>query len=85
LTSKPVAGSCGVRDDEGDSDERPIHTVYLDAFYIDKTEVTNAQYRKCVEAGACNAPSYTTYYDDADYAQHPVAGNWPFTFSTGQL
>jgi serine/threonine protein kinase/formylglycine-generating enzyme required for sulfatase activity len=54
------------------SDEQPVHTVYLDAFYIDKTEVTNAQYRECVEAGACDTPSKTTNYDDADYAQHPV-------------
>jgi formylglycine-generating enzyme required for sulfatase activity/RsiW-degrading membrane proteinase PrsW (M82 family) len=53
-------------------DERPQHTVYLDAFYIDKTEVTNAQCQACVEAGVCDAPSDTTYYDDADYAQHPV-------------
>jgi len=53
-------------------DEQPRHTVYLDAFYIDKTEVTNAQYRACVEAGACDTPSDTTYYDDANYAQHPV-------------
>ncbi len=52
--------------------EEPQHTVYLDAFYIDGTEVTNAQYRACVEAGACDAPSDTTYYNDADYAQHPV-------------
>jgi len=26
------------------SNERPMHTVYLDAFYIDKTEATNAQF-----------------------------------------
>jgi sulfatase modifying factor 1 len=27
--------------------------VYLDAFLIDRTEVTGAQYRACIEAGAC--------------------------------
>ncbi len=52
--------------------EKPQHEVFLDAFYIDKYEVTNARYRKCVEAGACNAPSDTAYYGNADYAQHPV-------------
>jgi formylglycine-generating enzyme required for sulfatase activity len=52
--------------------EQPVHTVYLDAFYIDETEVTNAQYRTCVEAGGCDAPSDTMLYDDADYAQYPV-------------
>jgi len=51
---------------------QPQHRVYLDAFYIDKTEVTNAQYRKCAEAEACDTPRKTTYYDNADYAQHPV-------------
>jgi formylglycine-generating enzyme required for sulfatase activity len=53
-------------------DEQPRHTVYLNAFYVDKTEVTNVQYQACVEAGACDAPSDATYYDNADYAQHPV-------------
>jgi len=66
------AGEFIMGSDEGESDEQPVHTVHLDAFYIDETEVTNAQYRACVEAGACDAPSDTTYYDNADYAQHPV-------------
>lgn len=42
---------------EGQSDERPVHTVYLDAFYMDETEVTNAMYRTFVEAtGYSNIP-----------------------------
>jgi formylglycine-generating enzyme required for sulfatase activity len=52
--------------------EKPQHKVFLDAFYIDKYEVTNARYQKCVKAGACNEPSDTTYYGKADYVQHPV-------------
>lgn len=58
--------------------EVPGHMVTLDAFWVDKTEVTNQQYRRCVEAGACTPPvdasSYTRdhYYDDDAYADYPV-------------
>jgi formylglycine-generating enzyme required for sulfatase activity len=31
-------------------DARPIHRVYVDGFWMDKTEVTNAQFRKFVKA-----------------------------------
>ena len=66
------AGEFTMGGEDGDDDERPVHTVHLDAFYIDKTEVTNAAYRQCVEATVCEAPSNTEYYGDADYDQHPV-------------
>ncbi|MFC1714834.1 SUMF1/EgtB/PvdO family nonheme iron enzyme [Candidatus Poribacteria bacterium] len=38
------AGEFEMGDRVGYNDELPVHTVYLDAFYIDKYEVTNAQY-----------------------------------------
>jgi formylglycine-generating enzyme required for sulfatase activity len=55
----------------GSDDERPVHTVDLDEFWIMRTEVTNAQYARCVAAGACAAPSNSRWQDNA-YANHPV-------------
>lgn len=40
----------GSSDDEGRPDEYPQHTVRVSDFWIDETEVTNAQFRKFVEA-----------------------------------
>jgi eukaryotic-like serine/threonine-protein kinase len=65
-------------DSDANSDEKPQHTTYLDAFWIDRTEVTNAKYAKCVADGACNPPynssSYTraSYYGNSQYVDYPV-------------
>ena len=61
--------------------QQPAHTVALDGFWIDKYEVTNAQYQKCVEAGECQAPTTCNWgqptYGKADKADHPaVCVDW---------
>src|SRR5687768_2410205 len=40
----------GASDDEGRADEYPQHKVKIKGFWIDETEVTNAQFRKFVDA-----------------------------------
>jgi formylglycine-generating enzyme required for sulfatase activity len=37
-----------------ENDERPAHKVRLDAYCIDRTEVTVAAYAECVTSGACS-------------------------------
>ena len=50
----------GSKEDDRDAnnDEYPQHTIYVSEFWIDKTEVTNEQYGRCVAAGACWASEY---------------------------
>ena len=43
-----MGGATPGRDPE--DNEKPRHMVYADAFYMDKYEVTNAQYKKFVDA-----------------------------------
>ena len=43
---------------KGEGDETPVHSVTLSAFEISATEVTVAQYNKCVKQGACTAPHW---------------------------
>ena len=65
-------------DPEARAVEMPQRTVFLDAFWIDRTETTTAQYQKCVQAGACPPPQDTssrqrsTYFGNTEFAQYPV-------------
>ncbi len=43
---------------DGEARERPVHTVDLDAFYIGKYEVTNAQWRKFRDDPGYDDPKY---------------------------
>ncbi len=57
--------------------EFPQHKVYLDAFWIDQTEVTNAMYAKCVEAGKCAPPASNKSQSRDSYYKNPKYDNYP--------
>jgi formylglycine-generating enzyme required for sulfatase activity len=43
--------------DDSDEIESPEHTIQLAPFYIDRTEVSNAEYKKFIDATSYNPPS----------------------------
>ncbi len=56
-----IAGEFQMGSNDGVRSEKPVHTVHLDAFYIDKYEVTNAQYRRFVRATGHKEPEGNVY------------------------
>lgn len=74
------AGTFSMGSENGDPDESPAHTVELDAYWIDRTEITNKMYRACVAEGGCKAPSPQTsknrigenYFNNIKYNDFPV-------------
>jgi formylglycine-generating enzyme required for sulfatase activity len=71
-------GSSRAEDPQALDEEIPQHTVYLNEYWMDKTEVSNAQYALCVADGACTRPANNvsstrgSYYDDSQFADYPV-------------
>lgn len=55
-------------------DEQPARTIQLDAFLIDRHEVTIARYLRCVRAGRCSEPATAPGCDwrRGDRDDHPV-------------
>lgn len=56
--------------ENGDPDEQPLHRVCLSAFWIDRYEVSNGQYRECIEAGDCTTPE--GFDEGAEFDNYPV-------------
>jgi len=67
-----------LNDKDAEDDENPRHTVYLDAFHIDRYEVTNAQYKKFVDANPqWQKDRIPEKYHDGDYLKHWNGNNYP--------
>jgi len=70
------AGEFEMGSSVGDADERPVHTVNIDAFYIDMYEVTNAQYKEFVDATSHESPVYWKYSNFNEPDQPVVGVTW---------
>ena len=65
------AGKFQMGSNDGNFDEKPVHTVYVDAFYMDVYEVTNAQYKKFVDANPqWRKDQIPSRYHDGNYLKH---------------
>lgn len=63
------AGGFEIGSEDGDDDEKPAHTVSLDAYWIDQTEVTNTMFAKFV--------------NDTDYITDAEQAGESFVFESG--
>ena len=69
------AGDFQMGSNGGNGDERPVHTVYVDAFYMDIYEVTNTEYAAFLNAKGKHAEAGRTWFDIADfYARIDLVG-----------
>jgi formylglycine-generating enzyme required for sulfatase activity len=61
---------------EAELQEKPQHTVYLDGYWIDQTEVTQGMFKRCIASGTCpdvvhdleQNPNFT----NPEYDNHPA-------------
>jgi len=71
------AGEFTMGDTSGFPEERPQHQVSLGAYWIDRTEVSNAMYLLCVDAGACTPPVMRRSQTRSEYFGSPQFSNYP--------
>jgi len=72
------AGEFTMGNGMGGNNEDPSQSVFLDGYWMDRTEVTNAQFALCVTAGACgklsrkNSITRQNYYGFLQFDDYPV-------------
>ena len=60
------------------TDEKPVHTVHIEAFYMDKYEVTNGAYKRFLDANPqWRKNRIPTVYHDGDYLKHWNGNSYP--------
>jgi formylglycine-generating enzyme required for sulfatase activity len=81
------AGTFIMGSNEGVAIEGPAHEVRLSSYLLDQFEVSNEQYRACVENGACTQTSFPNsftvsgYRDELLYNDYPIVGvTWDQAF-----
>ncbi len=67
------AGEFQMGSANGDRDEKPVHTVYVDTFYMDTHEVTVGEYKQFINATGHRALS-DSVFRCSPTDQHPVVG-----------
>jgi formylglycine-generating enzyme required for sulfatase activity len=62
--------------------DNTLHNVYLNSYWIDQTHVTNAMYKQCVDANACENPSRMSSLTRASYFNDPEFDHYPVIYVT---
>ena len=72
------AGTFTMGSDTRAADEKPMHKVYLDAYYISKYEVTNAEYYEFwKQQSERDSSGQTPNHTPENFTHLPQIGDWP--------
>lgn len=72
----------GGLDPDAQKNEKPDHNVTIKGFWMDKLEVTNGMYARCVQAGACEPPQNFKSQTRASYYNNPEFDDFPVVYVT---